>query len=85
MAKHGLAIMIADKMPPPGKGGSSKDDYAEPVAGDGKDEGGDGDETMELDTMRDFRQCLKSGDDEQALAHLKDLISMLGSPEEKDE
>lgn len=79
--KRGLAIMIADKMPPPDKlkGGGKSDDYSD----SSDDEGGDDDEQMELDTMRDLRQCLKSGDDKQALGHLRDLVQMLQEPGEE--
>jgi len=82
VSKHGLAIMIADKMPPPGsKGGGAKpDDYAEDE-GTNDDDGGDGD--MQLATMADFRKCLKAGDDEGALGHLRDLMGMLSGGEEE--
>jgi hypothetical protein len=78
--KHGLAIMIADKMPPPDKlKGKSGGDYS-----DNSDDAGD-DEQMELDTMRDLRQCMKSGDDKGALGHLRDLVQMLQEPDEDKE
>lgn len=76
--------MIADKMPPPGKsnGSSGGGDYG----GDGGESSDSGDdEDMELSTMADFRSCLKSGDDEGALGHLRDLVDMLSQPGEKDE
>jgi len=85
MAHKGLAIMIADKMPPPDKLGKSKDDYGDSGGDYSSDDGGDDDEQTELDTMRDLRGCIKSGDDKGALGHLKDLISMLSSSDEKDE
>lgn len=91
MGKHGLAIMIADKMPPPDKlkgrsGGDYGSDDSMGSGDDGGDEGeGGDDEEMELSTMADFRKCLKDGDDKSALGHLRDLVSMLSSPEEKDE
>lgn len=73
MSKGSLGIMIADKMPPPGEKGSGDS------AGDdtGTDDSGGGDEEMELATMADFRKCLRSGDDEGALGHLRDLVGML--------
>lgn len=83
MSKPGLAIMIADKMPPPGKRkGAPADDYGDD-GGDSSDSGDD--EDMELSTMADFRQCLKSGDDEGALGHLRDLVDMLSQSGEKDD
>lgn len=74
MSKGSLGIMIADKMPPPGSKGKA-DEYS----GDdtGADDSGGGDEEMELATMADFRKCLRSGDDEGALGHLRDLVGML--------
>lgn len=79
--------MIADKMPAPGKSrgdyGSTSEDAADGGADDASE--GDGDEEMEVSTMADFRKCLKSGDDQGALGHLRDLVSMLSDPGEKDE
>lgn len=84
MSKHGLAIMIADKMPPPGKSGGGGADYSGDAGGDSADEGGD-DEGMELSAVTDFFKCGKSGDYSGALGHLRDLVSMLSDPGEKDE
>lgn len=74
MSKHGLAIMIADKMPAPGKsrGAAPADDYSDEA--DGDDGGGD---ELALSTVADFFKCGKSGDYEGALGHLRDLIPML--------
>ena len=83
MSKHGLAIMIADKMPPPGKRDTGGDYGGD--TGDSTDEEGGGDEEMELSAVADFFKCGKSGDYEGALGHLRDLVSMLSDPGEKDE
>ncbi len=78
MSKHGLAIMIADKMPPPDKlKGGDKSEYS-----DSSDDGGDDDEQMEVDTVKDFFACGKSGDYQGALGHLRDLVQMLQEPGE---
>jgi len=89
MAHKGLAIMIADKMPSPDKLAKHEehdgeyDGYSDGDGEEGHEEGDD--EQMELDTMRDFRQCIKDGDDKGALGHLRDLVDMLSEPGEKEE
>lgn len=82
-----FAMLVADKMPGPDKLGKDTEDeeYADGSADDAE-EGDDGDdEQLELDTMKDFRTCLRSGDDKEALKHLRDLVKLLGVKEDAEE
>jgi hypothetical protein len=81
---HGLAIMIADKMPPPhkmkgGDGYEGEDDGEEHDGEEGDDEG------TEESTVKDFWSACKLGDYKEAVDHLRDLIHMLSEPGEDEE
>jgi hypothetical protein len=86
MSKKGI-LLLADSMPSPKELARKKamKDMGESDPADLMDdtdsEMDSGEKALSLGTMKDFRDALKSGDDEAALEHLEDLMSQLSSKE----